>query len=128
MVVSSIFALRENALSALPSTNGARVMLSAPPAITSCASPALMLRAARPTASRLEPQRRFTVLAGTSIGNPASNTAMRPRLRLSSPAWFAQPYSTSSTAAQSTFGLRAISAFSGSAARSSARTLANAPP
>jgi hypothetical protein len=34
----------------------------------------------------------------------------------------------SSTAAQSTFGLRCISALSGSAAMSSVRTLANAPP
>ena len=33
IVVSSIFAVRENALSALPMTNGARVMLSTPPAI-----------------------------------------------------------------------------------------------
>ena len=37
MVVSSILAARENALSALPITKGARVMLSTPPAITSCA-------------------------------------------------------------------------------------------
>ncbi len=35
MVVSSIFAARENAASALASTNGARVMLSTPPAIIS---------------------------------------------------------------------------------------------
>ena len=91
IVVSSIFATRENALSLFPITNGARVMLSTPPAITSSASPDLIARAAMPTASRLDPHRRFTVLAGTSFGNPASSSAMRPTLRLSSPAWFAQP-------------------------------------
>ncbi len=64
-VVSSIFAARENALSALPITKGARVMLSTPPAMISSASPALMERAAMPTASRLEPHRRLMVLAGT---------------------------------------------------------------
>ncbi len=47
MVVSSIFAVRENALSALPITNGARVMLSTPPAIISSASLERMARAAR---------------------------------------------------------------------------------
>ena len=66
-------------------------MLSTPPAMTSCASPDLMARAAMPTASRLEPHRRLTVLAGTSTGRPASSAAMRPTLRLSSPAWLAQP-------------------------------------
>ena len=45
MVVSSIFALREKADSALPMTKGARLMLS-PPAIMSAISPALMARAA----------------------------------------------------------------------------------
>ena len=32
-----------------------------------------------------------TVAAGTSTGRPASSSAMRPTLRLSSPAWLAQP-------------------------------------
>ena len=91
IVVSSIFATRENALSDLPITNGARVMLSTPPAIISSASPDLIARAAMPTASRLDPHRRFTVLPGTSFGNPARSRAMRPTLRLSSPAWLAQP-------------------------------------
>src|SRR6516162_9555744 len=61
MVVSSSFAVREKALSALPMTKGARDMLSTPPAITSSPSPDLMARAAVATASMLEPQRRFTV-------------------------------------------------------------------
>jgi hypothetical protein len=54
--------------------------------------------------------------------------AMRATLRLSSPAWLAQPYSTSVTACQSTLGLRSISARSGMAPRSSVRTEDSAPP
>ena len=91
MVVSSIFAARENALSAFGTTKGARDMLSTPPAIMSCVSPHLMARAAVPTASRLDPQRRFTVAPGTFSGNPARSSAMRATLRLSSPAWFTHP-------------------------------------
>ena len=53
---------------------------------------------------------------------------MRATLRLSSPAWLAQPKMTSSMAAQSTDGLRAISAFSGTAPRSSGLTDASCPP
>ena len=50
-----------------------------------------------PTASRPEPHRRLTVAPGTSTGSPASSAAMRATLRLSSPAWLAQPKMTSST-------------------------------
>ncbi len=126
--MSSTFATRENALSALPMTNGARVMLSTPPAIISAVSPLLIARAAIAIASRLEPHRRLTVVPGTSCGSPASSSDMRPTLRLSSPAWLAQPYTTSSTAPQSTLALRSISAFSGIAPRSSGRMDASAPP
>ena len=91
MVVSSIFAVRENAESAFASTNGARDMLSTPPAITSDISPHLIARAAIAIASRLDPHRRLTVVPGTPVGKPASRSAMRPTLRLSSPAWLAQP-------------------------------------
>ena len=66
IVVSSIFMLRENAASALPTTNGARDMLSTPPAITSEVSPLLRARAATATASMLEPQSRLTVEPDTS--------------------------------------------------------------
>ena len=72
-------------------TNGARLMLSTPPAITNPASPALIARAALPTASIPDPHRRLIVVPGTSVGRPASSAAMRATLRLSSPAWFAQP-------------------------------------
>jgi hypothetical protein len=43
----------------------------------------------------------LTDSAGTVAGNPASRVAMRATLRLSSPAWLAQPSTTSSSAAQS---------------------------
>jgi len=46
MVVSSIFATREKALSALPITKGARLMLSTPPAMTRSAWPDRTARAA----------------------------------------------------------------------------------
>src|ERR1700687_5907815 len=51
MVVSSNLIERENAASALPTTKGARDMLSTPPAITKSASPLLIARAglSRPT-------------------------------------------------------------------------------
>ena len=91
IVVSYTALSRVNALVALGITNGARLMLSTPPAIMSCASPALIARAAMPTASMPEPHRRLTVLAPIDCGNPASSSAMRATLRLSSPAWLAQP-------------------------------------
>jgi hypothetical protein len=59
--------------------------------MASCISPQRMARAAEPTASSPEPQRRLMVAPGTSIGSPASSAAMRATLRLSSPAWLAQP-------------------------------------
>ena len=65
---------------------------------------------------------------GTSSGSPARSAAMRATLRLSSPAWLAQPITRSSTWVQSTPGLRAISALRGIAARSSVRTAESAPP
>ena len=85
MVVSSSFMLRENAASDFAMTKGARDMLSTPPAMTSEFSPVLMARAATEMASRLEPHNRFTVEPGTVCGRPASSSAMRATLRLSSP-------------------------------------------
>ena len=86
IVVSWISAWRENAVSALGTTNGARDMLSMPPAIMSSASPALIARAAISRASMPEPHSRLTVLPGTLSGSPARSSAMRATLRLSSPA------------------------------------------
>ncbi|PAV92840.1 hypothetical protein WR25_25556 [Diploscapter pachys] len=89
-------------------------MLSTPPAIPNAASPQRIACARLPTAFSPDPHRRLTVAPGTPSGRPASSTAMRAT-------------STSSTAPQSTDGLRSISARNGIAARSSARTLASAP-
>src|SRR5256885_11032372 len=86
IVVSSIFIVREYAPSALPITNGARDMLSTPPAITRLASLDLIARAAVATASMLEPQSRVTVVLGTSFDKPASKSAIRATFRQSSPA------------------------------------------
>ena len=61
MVVSWISDWRWKALSALPMTKGARVMLSDPPATIRSASPVLMARAAMPTASMPEPHSRLSV-------------------------------------------------------------------
>jgi len=90
-VVSSIFIPRENAADGLPMTKGARDILSTPPASNNDASPALMARPAIATASRLEPQRRLIVVAGTVTGKLASSAAILATFLLSSPAWFAQP-------------------------------------
>ncbi len=91
MVVSKISALRENASSLFPCTKGARVIDSTPPAMAKFISPARMARAAVPTASMPEAQSRLSVTPGTLTGSPASSSAMRATLRLSSPAWLAQP-------------------------------------
>ena len=91
MVVSNISALREKASVALPMTKGARLMLSTPLAMATSISPERMARAAEPSASRPEPHRRLIVVPGISSGRPASSSAIRATLRLSSPAWLAQP-------------------------------------
>ena len=57
-----------------------------------------------PTALSPDAQSRFTVSPGTVTGSPASSDAMRATLRLSSPAWLAQPSTTSAIAAGSTPG------------------------
>ena len=91
IVESAISAWRENALAALGITNGARLMLSTPPAMARSSWPSAMPRAALAMASRPEPQSRFTVAAATVTGSPASSALMRATLRLSSPAWLTQP-------------------------------------
>ena len=101
--------------------------ISTPPAITRSSSPVLIARAAVPTASRPDAQRRLSVTPGTLSGRPASKSAMRATLRLSSPAWFAQPKKTSSSFDQSTDLLRSNNALIGIAARSSVRTFDSEP-
>src|SRR6266581_1404315 len=101
-------------------------MLSTPPATKTSPSPALIARAAALTAPRPEEQSRLNVTPATETGRPASSAAIRATLRLSSPAWFAQPRYTSSTSAGSTPARRTTSRTT-SAARSSGRTSFNAP-
>ena len=67
-------------------TNGARVIDSTPPAMAKSISPVRIARAASPTALSPDAHSRLTVTPGTVSGNPASSSAMRATLRLSSPA------------------------------------------
>lgn len=108
-------------------THGARVIDSTPPATTISASPVSTALDAIITASRDDPHRRLTVVAGTPTGQPASRTAMRPTFRLSSPAWFAHPQTTSSMAPGSASGSPARRCWSKDADRSSGLTPAKAP-
>src|SRR5207249_1474477 len=71
---------------------------------------------------------RLTVVPGTESGRPASSTAMRATLRLSSPAWLAAPQKTSSMMAGSMSGCRSSSARNALVARSSGRMWAREPP
>ncbi len=92
---------RSYAFSDLRITNGARVIDSAPPAIATSMTSALIAWNAEFSACRPLPHRRFIVAPGTLVGSPASSVAMRPALRQSSPAWFAAPQNTSSMSAGS---------------------------
>src|SRR6185312_883571 len=85
------------------------------------------LRDAWMAASRLDPHRRLIVVPGMLVGSPASSTAMRATLRLSSPAPLALPNMTSSIRSGST-ALRSTSALTTCAPRSSGRTPARPPP
>ena len=80
-------------------TYGARVIDSTPPPMNTSPSPTAIAWAAVLTACSPEPHSRLTVSPPTSTGKPASSSAIRATLRLSSPAWLAQPRMTSSTSA-----------------------------
>ena len=82
---------RGNGFSGLSTTHGARLIASTPPAMQTCSSPTAIARLALNAASIPEPHSRLTVAPGTDVGRPASSTAMRATLRLSSPAWLASP-------------------------------------
>jgi hypothetical protein len=116
-----------NGFSGLGSTHGARVIDSTPPTTTTSASPDSTAREPIIAASRLEPQSRFTVVAGTVTGSPESSTAIRPTLRLSSPAPLALPQTTSPMSWGSRSGTVASTPRSAVAARSSGRTPARPP-
>ena len=82
---------RGNALSGFAIASGARLIDSTPPATNRSPSPAQTAWHAETTAASPEAQSRLTVTPATDSGSPASSAAMRATLRLSSPAWFAQP-------------------------------------
>src|SRR3954453_7481996 len=73
--------------------------------------------AAKWAACWLEPHWRSMVVPGTSSGQPAASTALRPTLTACSPTCMTQPMTTSSTMPGS-MPVRSISAVSVSAARS----------
>jgi hypothetical protein len=102
-------------------------MLSTPPAIIMSAAPVWISRAAAIVACIPEPHSRLTVCPGTSTGKPARSSAMRATLRLSSPAWLAQPRITSLTSFGSIWA-RSQTSLSTIAARSSGRTSLSWPP
>ncbi len=81
-----MFAWVGYACSGFGTTKGARDIDSTPPAMTRSASELRMARAASMIACMPEPHSRFTVEPGTLSGSPASNNAILPTLRLSSPA------------------------------------------
>ena len=90
-------------------------------------SPTAIAWAAELIAWSPQPHSRLTVSPPTSTGSPASSSAIRATLRLSSPAWLAQPRMTSSMTAGS-MPERSTTARITAAARSSGRTDASAPP
>ena len=128
MVVSSILFCLEKAEVAFPITNGARLILSTPPAIIRDCSPDLMALEAQDTASIPEPQSRLRVAPGTVSGIPDSSRAIRATLRLSSPAWFAHPRITSSIDVGFIPGFLSNKDRIGIEARSSVRIDERAPP
>src|SRR3546814_16681635 len=80
----------------LAMTNGARDMLSTPPARKSSPWAVATERAASAIAARPLPQSLFTVCAARLVGRPATSAAWRATFRASYPAWLVQPMITSS--------------------------------
>ena len=89
---------------------GIALMLSAPPAIITSASPTRMRSAAICTAVRPEAQKRLTVTPPTLLGSPASSAATRAMFKPCWPSGIAQPMIASSIAFGSSVGT-AFSAF-----------------
>ncbi len=105
---------------------GMRVMFSTPPATTRSCAPDFTAIAAKFTACWPEPQKRFSVVPGTSIGHPAASTAPRAMLQPCSAVWVTQPMITSSTSFGST-PVRSRIAFSETPSRSIGWTFLKLP-
>ena len=127
VVDTAVMSPAGNGRAGLGSTHGARVIDSTPPTSTMSASPDSTVREPIIAASRLEPQSRLTVVAGSVTGRPDSSTAIRPTLRLSSPAPLALPQTTSPMSWGSRSGSVASTPRIAVAARSSGRT-PDSPP
>ncbi len=91
VVFSSAWLPGGNGRSGLGSMQGARLIDSTLPGITTRASLTATARTAWTTASSPEAHSRLTVAPGTDTGSPASSTAIRATLRFSSPASLALP-------------------------------------
>src|SRR5712691_6138371 len=100
---------------------GTRDMFSTPAPITTSWAPDSTPWAAKFTACWPEPQNRFTVVPGTSIGKPAISAAARAIFMPCSPVCVTQPATTSSTCAGST-PARLTTSRKASASKSSGRT------
>ena len=120
---------RKGAPSAFGMTKGARDIDSTPPAIISSASPALMARAAMITASMPEPHSRLIVVPGHLLGQAGQQQrhARDVAVVLAGLVGAAEDDVVDRLPVDAT-ALRAISAFSGMAPRSSGRTDDSAPP
>src|SRR5215510_13009099 len=105
---------------------GTRLMLSTPPAMTQSYWPDITPMAAKLAACCPEPHMRSRVVPQTSRGKPPMRAALRAMFSPCSPSWSTQPMTTSSTSAGS-MPVRATSAFSVSARRSSGRTVESLP-
>ncbi len=77
-------------------------MCSTPEPIATSWTPVAIRAAAKLTACWAEPHWRSMVVAGVSIGRPASSHALRPMLTPCSPNCWAQPLTTSPVSAGST--------------------------
>ena len=106
---------------------GTMLMLSAPPAIITSASPTRMRSAAICSAVRPLAQKRLTVTPPTLCGSPASTMATRAMFMPCSPSGKLQPMMASSIALGSSEGTWASALFTAATSRSSGRMVRNTP-
>jgi hypothetical protein len=102
---------------------GTRLIDSAPPAISTSASPTRIRSAAICTAVSPDAQKRLTVTPPTGFGKPHSATAMRAMFMPCSPSGNEQPTIASSIAAGSSVGACCIALLIAATRRSSGRML-----
>ena len=111
----------------LPPPMGTRLIDSTPPVRTICDQPATISDAPVARACRPDEQKRFMVIAGTLTGRPARSTAMRATFMPCSASGKAQPTTTSSMAAGSSWGTRSRKLLMRSPISSSGRVWRSVP-